>query len=102
MHAFVRADDGVYRADLNAQGAAYAPVLINPNHTSRGLHAAIWVQRNIGMTRNSNQSVYAFIAAGRTLVDGRLTAGDGICIGRAVGVAATRALRLRQYFQNTQ
>ena len=45
--------------------------------------------------------MYAFIAAGRTLVDGRFTAGDGICISRAIGVAATRALRLRQRLQNT-
>ena len=45
--------------------------------------------------------MYAFIAAGRTLVDGRFTAGDGICISRAIGVAATCALRLRQHLQNT-
>ena len=44
--------------------------------------------------------MYAFIAAGRTLVDGRFTAGDGICISRAIGEAATCALRLRQHLQN--
>ncbi len=45
--------------------------------------------------------MYAFVAAGRALVDSRFTAGNGICIGRAIGVAATRALRLRQHLQNT-
>ena len=34
VHAFVRADDGVYWAGFNTQGAAYAPVLINPHHTA--------------------------------------------------------------------
>ena len=45
--------------------------------------------------------MYAFVAAGRALVDGRLATGDGIRISRAIGVAATRALRLRQHLQNT-
>ena len=52
------------------------------------------------MRGHRSQAVYAFIAAGRALVDGRLATGDGIRISRAIRVTATRALRLRQYFQD--
>ena len=58
------------------------------------------VQRSVGQAGDLGQSVNAFIAAGRALVDGRITRSDGICISRAIRVAATRALRLRQHIQN--
>ena len=58
------------------------------------------VQRYVGQAGDLGQTVNAFIAAGRTLVDGRITRSDGICISRAIRVAATRALRLRQHIQN--
>ena len=44
--------------------------------------------------------MYAIIAARWALVDTSLAVGDSVGIGRAIGVAATRALRLRQYLQN--
>ena len=100
MHAFVRANDGVYRAGVYAQSTAYAPVLVYPNHAARGLHAVIRVKRKIGLRGHHSQAVYAFIAAGRALVDCGLASGDGVRISRAIRVAATRALRLRQYFQD--
>ena len=102
MHAFVRANDGVDRAGVNAQSAAYAPVLVYPNHAARGLHAVIRVKRQIGLRGHRSQAVYAFIAAGRALVDGRFATGDGVRISRAIRVTATRALRLRQNLQNAQ
>ena len=42
------------------------------------------------------QALNAFLPAGWALVDGRLSAGDGLRVGRAIGVAAAGALRLRQ------
>ena len=44
--------------------------------------------------------MYAIISARWALVDTSLAVGDGVCVSRAIGVAATRALRLRQYLQN--
>ena len=100
VHAFVRADNGVDRAGVYAQSAAYAPVLVNPNHAARCFQAVQRVEFDISLACDGRQPLHAFSAARRALVDPCVPVRNGVCVRSAVGVAATRALRLRQYIQN--
>ena len=45
---------------------------------------------------DARQALNAFRAARRALVDGRVACGDGLRVGRAIGIAAARALGLGQ------
>ena len=99
MHAFVCTHNRINRTGFYTECASNAPVFIDPYQTTRAYSAVFWVQRDIRLPADFSQAAYTFIAAGWTLVDSRFTGGDGICIGRAIRVAATRALRLRQYRQ---
>lgn len=100
MHAFVRANDGIDRAGVYAQSAAYAPVLVNPNHAARCFQAVQRVEFDTSLARDGRKPPYAFSAAGWTLVDRSFAISNGVGIGRAIRVSATRALRLRQNLQN--
>jgi hypothetical protein len=99
VHVFVRAEDGVGRAGVNAQGAADAPGLVHEGHAARGLHAVLGVERLYRFAADGGQPLHAFFATGRTLVDVGLALRNGIGIGRAVRVAAAGALGLRQRVQ---
>ena len=100
MHAFVAAKDGVGRADLDAQGAADTPGLVNHRHVARALVAVPRVERQHRLAGQLGQALNALGAARRALVDAGLAGGHGLRIGGAVGVAATGALGLRQQGQN--
>lgn len=96
VHHLVAAQNGVGRAGLDAQRAAYAPGFVNDGNGAWALKAIGRVQGLYGQACDGCQPLYAFSAARRALVDGRTANGNGLCVGCAVGVAATRALRLRQ------
>ena len=96
VHALVDAGDGVRRAGLGTQRAAYAPVFVDYRDRARALGAMGGVERAHRLPGDGSEPDHAFGAAGRTLVDRRLPLGDGAGIGSAIGVAAARALRLRQ------
>lgn len=99
VHLFVRAEDGVGRAGINAQGAADAPCLVHKGHAARALDAVLGVERLERFATDGRQPRHAFFATGRTLVDVGLALRDSIGIGRAVRVAAAGALCLRQRIQ---
>ena len=92
-----RADDAVDRAGLDAQRAADAPGLVDRPRAVRG-PSAPWAGFS-GRHRPAGergQPRDAFGAAGRAAVDLGLAVGDGLRVAAAIGVAAARALRLRQ------
>ncbi len=91
------AQDGVGRAGLHAQRAADAPGLVDHGHRARALDAR-WPGRAAHRRRPvmARQPGDAFGAAGRAVVDAGLARGHGVGVRCAIGVAAARALRLRQ------
>ena len=56
VHAFVRAINRISRAGFYAQGTAYAPVLVDEDHTARAFYAKLWVERRYSMARDGSQS----------------------------------------------
>ena len=96
MHQLVASHDGVRRADLDAQGAANAPVFINEDDAARPLGPVHRIQCGNRLAGEGGQPLNPLGAARRALVDARLGLGDRLRIGGAVGVAATGALCLRQ------
>jgi len=96
VHAFVAADDGVGGAGLDAQGAADAPGLVDHGHRAWAFGAVRGVQCQDRSAGEGGQALYPLRTAWRAAVDRGLFVGDGLCVGGAVGVAAARALRLRQ------
>ena len=96
MHALVAAHDRIGRAGLDAQGAANAPALVNHDHAAGAFDAKSRVERAHRLAGQRRQTSDPLGAAGRTLVNARLAVGDGLGVGRAVGITAARALRLRQ------
>ncbi len=99
VHALVAADDAVDGAGLDAQGAADAPVLVDPGHAARPFEAMVWIQGHHRLAGERGQPAHALGTAGRALVDRRLANGHGACVAGAVRVAAARALSLRQGVQ---
>ena len=96
MHHLVAAQNGVSRAGLDAQGAAYAPGLVNDGDVARAFQAISGVQGKYRQACDGCQSLHAFLTAWRALVDGSAASDYGLCVRCAVRVAATRALCLRQ------
>ena len=96
VHALVGADDAIHRAGLDAQRAADAPGLVDPGHVARAFGTVFGVEGQGALAGERGQALHAFRATRRALVDGGFAGGDGVGVGRAVGVAAARALRLRQ------
>ena len=96
MHQLVAADDRVDRTGLDAERAADAPVLVDDREPARTLEPVLGVERQRLAGGEGGQSRDALGAAGRTLVDGGLAARDRMRVGMAIGIAAARALRLRQ------
>jgi hypothetical protein len=49
MHALVGANNGVYRAGGNAQGAAYAPVFVDKRDSARTFSAKVRINGLCGL-----------------------------------------------------
>ena len=96
VQVFSGADDGVDRAGRQTASAADASGFVDPGNAGRGFHAMERVQRLHGPAQKLRQSLYGLGAAGRALVDRRLTAGDGRGVRFASWVTAAGALSLRQ------
>ena len=96
VHHFVAANDGVGRADLDAQGAADAPVFIDKSDCSCRFHAIRRIQWRHVMAGDAAQPLNTFGTTGRALVDLGVASGDGLGVGLAVRVATARALGLGQ------
>ena len=96
MHLPGGADDGIDRARLYAQRAAYAERLVDDGYRARALHAVLRVERDDRPAEQPRQSAYAFCAARRTLVDRRLARRHRLGIRATVRIAALGALGLRQ------
>jgi hypothetical protein len=96
VHPFWGSDDGIDRTSLDAERAADAPILVDQRSRARLLHSKRWIQRLGGTPQERCQHRDSRRAARRTLVDVCLARCDGLGIRTARGVAALRALRLRQ------
>ena len=96
VHHFIAANDGVGRADLNAQGAADAPVFIDESDGSCRFHAVSRIQLHHRMAGDAAQPFNAFGSTGWALVDLGVANGDGLGVGLAVRVATACALGLGQ------
>ena len=96
VHELVAAQNRIGGADVDAQGAADAPVLVNDRDGAWPFNAMGGVQRYKWLPSDCRQPLDAFCAARRALVDSRLALGDCLSVPGAIRVAAARALRLRQ------
>ena len=97
VHRLVAAQDGVRWADRQAEGAAYAPGFVYDGDGAGAFGAVSRIQGGNGRAGDGRQSLDAFLASWRALVDRGRIISDGVRVGRAIRVAAARALRLRQY-----
>jgi len=96
VHALGRADDRVHRAGLDAQRAADARGFLDVDDAARRLVAERRVERQFGLPELVREPADALGTAGRALVQLRLAGGECVGVRAAVGVAAARALGLRQ------
>ena len=100
VHHFVAAQNGVCGANFEAQRTTNAPSFINHGQRHWRLGAVFRVQWRDGLTRDVCQNDNARLTARWALVNGRLIVGDRLCIGLAIWVTASGALRLRQCIVN--
>ena len=96
MHLFWCADDGIHRASLYAQRAAYAYSVIDHGNGARVLRSVGGIERDDGQLQQTGQAHDALLSAGRALVKGCLAGSDRLSIGATGRIAAFGALRLRQ------
>ena len=96
VHAPRRADDGIHRAGRQALGAADAAFFVDERDGRRGFEAVVAIERRERPPGERRQRDDGFGAARRALVDVGFAARDRFGIGQATGVAAARALGLRQ------
>ena len=96
MHDLVAAQDGIGRADLEAQRAANAPRLVNDGHRHRPFGAIVWIEGQCWTSSYFGQNGNALKAPRRALVNGGVVLRNGLCVGFAIGKAAAGALRLGQ------
>ena len=96
VHAFVGAINRIGGTGFDAQGAAYAPVLVDEHHTARAFDAKLRVERRDSMARDGSQSTNPLRSAGRTLIYGGFFLCNSLRVGGAIGIAAASALGLRQ------
>ncbi len=96
VHLLRRADDAVDRAGLQAQRAADAPGLVDDRELARPFDPVRRVERLDWPGRQRGEPGDALRTTRRTLVDRRAVVRDGVGIRAAIGVAAARALGLRQ------
>ena len=91
-----RADDAVDRAGLDAQGAADAPGFVDARQPQRAFAAAVGIQRrDAAPVIAASRSMPSAPPGGQRLM-AAVAGGNGLGVSAAVGVAAARALGLRQ------
>ncbi len=96
VHGFGRPDDAVYRAGLDAQGAANTPIFIDDGHASFRFLAVCSVEGQGGAACQLGKAMHTFLASGRALVDFSLAFKNGLCVAVAIREAAASALSLGQ------
>ncbi len=96
MHQLVAAEDGVGRAGLDAQGAAYAPGFVDDGHCARAFETIEGIERPCRQSGDPRETLNTFSAARRTLIEGSFTGGNGLRVSSAICVTAARTLRLGQ------
>ncbi len=101
VHPFRCADDRIYRTCLDAERAANARVLVDTRDLERPWQTARRIERRSGSTEQCCERNDRCIAARRTAIDVHGIVGDGFRVRTATGVAAARALRLRQEVVDT-
>src|SRR5882762_7263642 len=90
------AQDRIDRAGWQAARAADAGFRIDPGQPGGSFGAMVRIQRERFAVQECGQPADQRSAARRALIDRRCAGGDGLRIGQTPGVAAARALRLRQ------
>ena len=96
MHLLAGPQDRICRTGGDAQRATDAPLLIYPSDVPRPFRAIRRVQGQCGKSCEGAEALYALFTTGWTLVDSGFARVYRGCVCQAVGVAAPRALRLRQ------
>jgi len=95
MHAFGRAEYGVYRTGLKTQGAADADLLIDDRYHGGVLFFPHFlIQGDRVTSQKIGQGLYTGLTAWRTAIDFCLTMGNSLCIGSATREAALATLGL--------
>ena len=102
MHTLIGTVNGIGGAGFDAQSAADAPVFVDEGHAAQAFYAEFGIQRHDSSAGNYRQARYALGPAWRALVDGCVLLRNGLRIGRAIGIAAARALGLRQRIQDAR
>ena len=100
VHAFVGAHNRVGGTGIQAQGAADAPVFINPGDLANPLQAVLCIQGGGRLASELGQTAHALFTTGGAAVNGGVLLHDGLGIGLAVFKAAALALGLRQQGPN--
>jgi len=95
MHLFGRANDGIYGASLDAQGATDTSLFVDEGD-GFGFGHCIPAKGFVFHAEQVRQFMDAFIASRRAQIDIGFAFGDGFSIRFATWVAALTALRLRQ------
>ena len=70
VHDLVAAQDGIGRADLEAQRAANAPCLVNDGHRHGPFGAIVWIEGQCWPSSDFGQNGNALKAPRRALVNG--------------------------------
>ena len=96
MHLLGGTQNGIYRAGLDAQGAANTYLFIDYNHGFFAVLAMLGVQWLGVHSQQVGQCQYGAFATRRALIDICLTGRHCFCIGTAAGIGALAALCLRQ------
>ena len=96
MGEFLRADDGIDGAGRQAFDAADAARFIDLRDEYGALNAIGWIKRQHFAAERLCELCDRDCAARRALIDLRIPACDCLRIRTTTGIAATRALRLRQ------
>lgn len=95
MHQLWRPEDRVHRASLHALEAADALGLADERHGRRGSGLEFGIKGDGRQVEELRECADGCLAAGRAAVD-RRASGNGLGVRTAAGMAAARALRLRQ------
>ena len=96
VHHLVAAQYCVGGANRQAQCAAYAPGFVNNGHAARRFKTVGRVQGQVKLACDGCQSGHALSAARRALVDRSFALSNRVGVRSTIGVAAARALGLRQ------
>ena len=96
VHQLACAEYRVHRADIDALAAADTDGFLDDGAATRPVPADMWSERFGRDVQQSGQRLDRYLVARRAPVDIGLAAGHGFGVRAAAGVAAQRALRLRQ------